>query len=214
MLTTLEMLTRITVAIVLGGVIGVERGKKEATAGLRTYALVTTGAAIAMLIGIYTAYGTNSDPTRIGAQVISGIGFLGAGSIMRYGINIKGLTTAASLWVMACIGLAVGAGMYEVSIYSTFLIFSILLFLPHLEAFFAWKKVFFHISLKLNDNTKDMSVITELINDNELEMKSIDINMDRRGHKVLLLSLVAKDEATKVEFIERLNIIGSVESIK
>lgn len=212
--TTVEMIQRVVVAILLGALIGLEREKKDGPAGIRTYALVTAGSALAMLIGVYTAQGPNVDPTRIGAQVISGIGFLGAGAIMRTGSRMIGLTTAASLWVMACIGLAVGAGMYEISIFSTFAIFVLLIFMPYIERYFAWKKVLFHISIKLKDNSNETHIITQLIKDSEIEIKSIDINLDRMGHKVLILSLISNDDITKIDFIEKLKEIGNVEIVK
>ena len=117
-LTYASMVLRILLAILLGGIIGMERGMKNRPAGLRTYMLVCLGACIVMLTNqyVYQTYGVG-DPVRMGAQVISGIGFLGAGTIIVTSRNqIKGLTTAAGLWASACVGLAVGIGLYEVAI--------------------------------------------------------------------------------------------------
>jgi Uncharacterized membrane protein len=103
--------------MVIGGVIGWERENNNRPAGLRTHMLVAIGAAVIMLMGEMSlekyAGITTMDPTRLGAQVISGIGFLGAGTIMREGLTVRGLTTAASLWAVACLGLAAGGGFYE-----------------------------------------------------------------------------------------------------
>ena len=105
---------RLLLALCIGGGIGWERARAHHPAGVRTHMLVTIGAAVVMLLGSQTVgefVGTaNSDPARLGAQVISGIGFLGAGTIMKEGRSVRGLTTAATLWVSACLGLAVGAG--------------------------------------------------------------------------------------------------------
>ncbi|HET8606509.1 MAG TPA: MgtC/SapB family protein [Gaiellaceae bacterium] len=116
------MLLRLAVAAALGGAIGVERELREREAGLRTHLLVALGAA---LFTIVSAFGFDDvlgrsgpsvlvrlDPSRIAAQVVSGIGFLGAGAIIRQGLSVRGLTTAASLWIVAAIGMASGAGMY------------------------------------------------------------------------------------------------------
>lgn len=114
-LTLSAIVLRILTAVVLGGIIGRERGMKNRPAGLRTYMLVCIGACTVMMINQYTCqvYGTG-DILRLGAQVISGIGFLGAGTIIVTSHNqIKGLTTAAGLWASACIGLSVGIGLYE-----------------------------------------------------------------------------------------------------
>lgn len=114
-MTELDILTRLFAALVLGGLIGLERELHGRPAGFRTHILVCMGAALTMVIGFQihaTARGATSDPTRIAANVVSGIGFLGAGTIMREGANVRGLTTAASLWVSGVIGLAAGAGAY------------------------------------------------------------------------------------------------------
>ena len=107
---------RLLLAMFFGAVIGLERGKQGRAAGMRTHVLVCLGAALTAMIGYYSIYelGTSNDPLRIGAQVISGIGFLGAGMIFVKGrFQITGLTTAAGLWTSAAIGLALGAGFYE-----------------------------------------------------------------------------------------------------
>lgn len=116
-----SILCRFVLAAVCGSVIGFERGKKRHAAGLRTHIVVCIGAMSAMLVNQYivTYFNPNSDPARMGAQVISGIGFLGAGSILvtgKYRNHITGLTTAAGLWASACMGLAAGAGYYECAI--------------------------------------------------------------------------------------------------
>lgn len=108
----------LALAALLGGIVGLERESANRPAGLRTHVLVCVGSALVMQVSlamyeltINRGYG-NGDPGRIAAQVVSGIGFLGAGTIMREGLSIRGLTTAASLWVVAAVGLAAGAGMY------------------------------------------------------------------------------------------------------
>ena len=106
---------RLSLAMLCGGVLGIERGKKNRPAGFRTYMLVCVGATLVMMTNQYICqiYGTG-DPARLGAQVISGIGFLGAGTIIVTGRNrVKGLTTAAGLWADACLGLAIGIGFYS-----------------------------------------------------------------------------------------------------
>jgi putative Mg2+ transporter-C (MgtC) family protein len=107
---TLRLLT----AMALGGIIGIERESKRRAAGFRTYMLVCMGSALAMITNQYISIGYDSDPARLGAQVISGIGFLGAGTILVTARNqVRGLTTAAGLWASACLGLAVGIGFFE-----------------------------------------------------------------------------------------------------
>jgi putative Mg2+ transporter-C (MgtC) family protein len=117
-----EVLLRLFVAAALGGAIGLERELRERQAGLRTHLVVSVGAALFTLVSAYgfTDFGSKVDPTRIAAQIVSGIGFLGAGAIIRQGLSVRGLTTAASLWLVAAIGMAAGAGYWEGALIATF----------------------------------------------------------------------------------------------
>jgi putative Mg2+ transporter-C (MgtC) family protein len=121
-LSWLEALLRIAVAAGLGGVIGLERELDEKAAGLRTHMLVAVGSALFTLVGAYGFSDFPSrtvDPTRVAAQVVTGIGFLGAGLIFRQGFTIRGLTTAASLWLVAAIGMAAAAGFWKGAVIAT-----------------------------------------------------------------------------------------------
>ena len=120
--TQLELTARLVVALLLGGVIGWERELQRMPAGFRTHALVSLGSAIFTVISAYAFTGPGSDPTRIAAQIVSGIGFLGGGAILHYGGTVRGLTTAASLWSVAAVGMAAGAGLYIVAAVSTVLV--------------------------------------------------------------------------------------------
>ncbi len=121
-LSWLEALARIAVAAGLGGVIGLERELDEKAAGLRTHMLVAVGSALFTMVGAYGFSDFPSrtiDPTRVAAQVVTGIGFLGAGLIFRQGFTIRGLTTAASLWLVAAIGMSAGAGFWKGAVIAT-----------------------------------------------------------------------------------------------
>jgi len=129
-LSWLEILLRVVLAAGLGGAIGLERELREREAGLRTHMLVSVGAALFTLVSAFAwtdwqfsnASGVVFDPTRIAAQIVTGIGFLGAGAIIRQGLSIRGLTTAATLWVVAAIGMATGAGFYTAAVITTVLV--------------------------------------------------------------------------------------------
>jgi len=133
----LDVLIKLVLAGIMGGLIGYERENSHRPAGFRTHILVCVSAALVMVTSEYMFdryhMFTTMDPTRLGAQVISGIGFLGAGTIIRDGFNVKGLTTAASLWSVACIGLAVGSGFYSGAAFATVVIFLSLIFLRKFE---------------------------------------------------------------------------------
>jgi len=119
----LTLLIRTLLALICAGVIGFERGAHGSAAGLRTHILVCLGTMIAMCTGVFVSMYYQADAERIGAQVVSGIGFLGAGTIMVNRGHVKGLTTAAGLWASACIGLAIGTGFYEAAIIGTVAVF-------------------------------------------------------------------------------------------
>lgn len=131
----IEVISRIVIAFLLGSFIGLERERHGISAGIRTYGAICLGACV---FGIVSLSVVGADPSRIAAQVVTGIGFLGGGLIFRTGDNyVSGLTTAATLWATAAVGLAVALGMYMISFLTALLIFA-LLFLPRLKW---WKKI-------------------------------------------------------------------------
>jgi putative Mg2+ transporter-C (MgtC) family protein len=126
MISELDMILRVLAASGLGALIGYERERSHQPAGLRTHMVLVAGAALAMTLSINLGISGGGDVARLAAQVLSGIGFLGAGAILRYGPNVRGLTTAASLWTMAVVGLAAGAGYYIVAAAITALLLLVL----------------------------------------------------------------------------------------
>ena len=183
-----ELIIRLLLSILVGAIIGYDREYNNRPAGLRTHILVCLGATIVSFLEVYMVrdtinlMGQNSylmnvlkvDITRIGAQVITGVGFLGAGSIIQEGGSVKGLTTAASLWVVACIGLTLGKGYYFFSILSALLVIAVLAFLKKVEN----KKVHrtYELKLKLSsEEEKKLFNLRKLISDYDIEIKSISI---------------------------------------
>lgn len=155
--TMLSVVVRIVISVVCGGVIGVERGMKNRPAGLRTYMLVCLGSCLIMLTNQYIWQMTGTgDPVRLGAQVVSGIGFLGAGTIIKTNHNqIKGLTTAAGLWSCAAVGLALGVGFYEAAVVAGLAVFFVLTGLQRLDD-------------KMHRNTKVVEIYVELSEDTSI----------------------------------------------
>jgi putative Mg2+ transporter-C (MgtC) family protein len=133
-MSEIDFVIRLCLAFVAGGIIGMERSSRRQVAGLRTHILIATGACCLMLLSIWLPQQIKTgDPGRIAAQVVSGMGFLGAGAIIRLGSTIRGLTTAASLWLTAAIGLAIGAGMFIAAITTEVLALITLMLLNRLE---------------------------------------------------------------------------------
>ena len=158
-----ETVVRLAIAVVCGGIIGIERGKKHRPAGFRTHMIVCVGAALTMILGEYLAVitadvwqtaGISTDVTRFGAQVINGIGFLGAGTIVHSDSNIKGLTTAATVWSVGCIGLVIGFGWYPLALLTTASVFSVLFVMDHMSKKIDRKSQAYHITLKMVSDSK------------------------------------------------------------
>ncbi|MFR5932914.1 MAG: MgtC/SapB family protein [Oscillospiraceae bacterium] len=194
--TYLEAGLRILMAIVLGGMIGMERGLKNRPAGLRTYMLVCLGACIVMLTNqyVYEAFGVG-DPVRMGAQVVSGIGFLGAGTIIVTARNqIKGLTTAAGLWASACVGLALGIGLYAVSIMGSVAIFVILTLLHELDFRMrrSTKQVEVYVELKHN---VAVGQFLDFVRDRQYEPSNLQILLENTSDNgILAFSVTLKGQ--------------------
>lgn len=131
----IDIAVRLTIAAILGAVVGLERERMNRAAGLRTHVMVSLGSALFTVLSVFAfrEIGKVNDPARIAAQIVSGIGFLGAGTIMKHGATVKGLTTAATLWVVAAIGMASGAGFYAAATATTLVALLTLVFMKGAE---------------------------------------------------------------------------------
>jgi putative Mg2+ transporter-C (MgtC) family protein len=134
-LSDLELTQRLVLAALLGAVLGAEREWRNKEAGLRTNILITIGSALFTLMSIELTDGRTGDTSRVAAQIVTGIGFLGAGAIMRTNGGIQGLTTAATIWVNAAIGVAAGGGEYHLAVIATGITLAVLLVLPPIEKY-------------------------------------------------------------------------------
>lgn len=174
-----EIIFKLALAGILGGLIGLERESLNRPAGLRTYTLVSVGSALAMIVSLdmyFQYYQTvNADPGRIAAQVVSGIGFLGAGTIMREGATVRGLTTAAGLWVVACIGLAVGAGLYLPAVVTTILILFILIYFIRFEERFTGMREYKGLVMLVEDRPGQVGIIGSILGELGVLIKNIQL---------------------------------------
>ncbi|MFD0958247.1 MgtC/SapB family protein [Paenibacillus chungangensis] len=175
----LEIAIRMSVALLLGGIIGIERELKNHQAGFRTHILVCMGSTLIMILSIYgfpqfvNEPNVRIDPARLAAQVVSGIGFLGAGTIIRHGLNVKGLTTAASLWVSAGIGLSIGAGFYFAAGITTVMVVFSLLILNKIESLMFRRKV--ELMLEISDQPGALITIINFLKDQGLSVKNMTL---------------------------------------
>ncbi len=170
-----EALLRLVLALLLSGLIGLERESNRKVAGFRTHILVGVGSALIMLISIYGFAQTPSrDPFRLAAQVVSGIGFLGAGTILHQGANVHGLTTAASLWVVSAIGLATGAGMYLPAAFASVLAFLTLTYIQRLEKIFL-RKLYRYLYITTIDKPGQLGSIGNVLGEFKVNIYNVEV---------------------------------------
>ena len=195
-ISELDMLLRLALGFLAGAIIGFERSNRRQVAGLRTHILIATGATLLMLLSIYIPQRINpqgtGDPGRIAAQVVSGMGFLGAGAIIRLGNSIRGLTTAASLWFVAAVGLAIGAGMFLVAAFAEALGLVTLLLLYIVEKKLFPTERFKMLVISYKDNTTSIMEAQETIRKSGIQIQSIDVHQgsEKKGTKLKLLVLI------------------------
>lgn len=192
-----ELFLRLVLACVLGGIIGYERQSRRKSAGLRTNVLVCLGACLIMVLSqaLYQNVEgkTNADPARLAAQVVSGIGFLGAGAIMKEGLTVTGLTTAACLWVVAGVGLAVGSGFYSGALVTTALVFVTLGSLSRLDEWVDHEK---NLGLGIHtvDKPGQLMQISSCLEDLHLRVRGVKVKADEdeadgSGRRLLYIDL-------------------------
>ena len=215
---TSSAIFRLLLSMALGSIVGYERKTKGQTAGIRTFALISMGATLAMLISIYVPQEylglKNGDPGRIAAQVLSGIGFLGAGAIIQMKGSVRGLTTAAGIWIVATIGLAVGVGLYTLSIVATALIMVVLVQVEkfeHRKNMGAQSRI---IRMKIDGIIEDINPYkSELLKEN-VTLVNVYVEYDyAEKFTNLNLFVLSKDSTDFIALFKSLSSINSTRSI-
>lgn len=213
LITNQDIIMRLLIALIVGGLTGLERERSHQFAGFRTHILVSVGSCITSITSLslffqYNSY-SNIDPARLSAQVLSGVGFLGAGAILKTSNGIRGLTTAAGIWATACIGIAVGYGYYILAISAWLFVMVTLYILKNIDKMiFKKKQTIFNIK---TDNIEIISSIYEMFQRSQISVKNIEINSDTNNIKINLLTVhdrrIVLDEVIK-ELSKLKNIIS------
>ena len=216
-LTLFSVIVRCLAAVLLGGVIGLERGLKNRAAGFRTYMLVCLGSCIVMVTNqyIHQIYGTG-DPVRMGAQVISGIGFLGAGTIIVTSRSqIKGLTTAAGLWASACIGLALGIGFYEVAIVGGVCILLVLTIFHSWENYMRRNTAVLTVYIELNAGIPLGQFLRE-VREAEIDLSNVQLQTEptAEGDVGFLATVKRKKKEGKAAILTAIRALPSVQFLE
>ncbi len=213
------MVLRIFIALILSGLIGFERELKNHSAGFRTHILVGVGSCLMMLLSLYGFESfieeydnVRFDPARIPSYVISGIGFLGAGTIMVHGMTIRGLTTAASIWTVAGLGLVVGAGMYSAAVLTTFVILLSLVLLHHVENFFMNKRSNIHFKLVVSEELRMESLI-RLFEIYNVKLRKLEVEKEENKDRIYLIQVESTMKIDKFRLLDDISTLNHVKKV-
>ena len=219
-----EFFLRVLIACGCGAAIGVERSKRLKEAGIRTHIIVCCAAALTMIVSKYgfadlvgadggDLYGTRgTDPARLAAQIISGVSFLGAGIIFRNGNSIKGLTTAAGIWATAGIGLAVGAGMYVMGIFTTVVV-AVIQILMHRFTVGGDAMVVGRLHCVVGNSAEFRKALNEYIDEHGMQILEVKIDMLEDGSAAYDLTLRMRHDVTVNDLSEFLESLGNVREV-
>lgn len=214
----LEAILRLLLAVVVGGLVGLEREIHDRPAGLRTHILVCLGAALIMLISMRVSLSmvgiTESDPARIAAQVVSGIGFLGAGTILREGATVRGLTTAASLWMAAALGLGAGAGLYPETVLVTVLTLVSLSVLSRLDMYTALKRNVRQIRVVARDRPGLLGEVGEILGAQDANIVNVRLTPKGGGRVEVVVYAEFSVRTDRLALLEDLESISGVTQVE
>jgi putative Mg2+ transporter-C (MgtC) family protein len=195
----------------LGGIIGIERQMRDKPAGLRTNILICVGSTLFMSISTQVAEVLGGDPTRIAAQIISGIGFLGAGAVLQSHGFVMGLTTAATIWVVAGVGMALGSGMYVVAVFATAMSLATLYALSILEDKVQGRKAYTYTLIVTNLN-EALTSINRILQENSVAAASFNFKK-KSGHYRVWFNLLTPRE-TNLKIIQRLSEVPEITQVE
>ncbi len=207
-----EIFIRLAAALIAGGAIGFERERDSQPAGLRTHMIVSLGAALVMILSINMGIEYGSDPARLAAQVVSGIGFLGAGAILRFGFNVKGLTTASTLWTTAMVGLAIGYGYYLVALFAVIIMLIVLTLVERFEKKFVRVNVIRTVVIDVRDREGIIREVRKTISKMADAVMAFNVQKSIKN-KHLRIEIVARfNRNEKLE--DMMEVISAIESVR
>ncbi len=212
-----QAIIKLILGFVLAGIIGLERSSWNKPAGFRTHSLVGLSSVLIMLCGEYMSKEYNIDPSRIPAQLLSGIGFIGAGTILRDGFNVKGLTTAAGLLTVTCVGLSIGAGFYLGGIITTLIAYIILSYSYKISDRLDHFSVI-ELQIEISNNVSDtLTKIEKYLSSSDIEIKQIKRSnkddLESEKETIILVGHYNKKQFNKNELLRNITSIENVGGI-
>ena len=212
MITAEDIVLRILAALILGGIIGLERQYHDKPAGFATNTLICAGSALFTLLSISSAFNYGGDPARIAAQIVAGVGFLGAGSILREGNKISGLTTAAGIWLVAAVGMAAGYGEILMASIATLFVLILQLFIRKLMNSFDYVKLYDSMTIKCTPAPEIVEKINSILTKHNAEIIKQDlfkedglfvikmiINMSKKSFSASFKELISLEEVKSLD---------------
>lgn len=217
-ITSVSSIYKLVLALLLGAMVGYERKRKGQTAGVRTFSLISMGACLAMILSVYVPQEylglKNGDPSRIAAQVVSGIGFLGAGAIIQMKGSVRGLTTAAGIWMIAAIGMSVGVGMYWIATIASILILLVLVQLERFEHRVGIGSEMRIIRLLLATTVEDVSPYRKVLAENHVHLSNYYVEYDYTQDKTRLnLVVIIPDDVSKIKLFKELRTVYPTDAV-
>jgi len=214
-MSILDYLYPLLLSLILCGLIGLERESHGRAAGLRTHILVGISSTLIVLTSIYMSSGRGiiSDPGRVAAGVVTGIGFIGAGTIMRFRASIKGLTTAASIWAAAAVGLAIGSGFYLGALVTTAMILFSLVFLGRIEKIFIKKSYYKSLVVISSAEVSNLKSIKQILDNYEADIKDFEISTSKKSEQINLCFDLRIDDNIEEELVAAVAKIKGVISV-
>jgi putative Mg2+ transporter-C (MgtC) family protein len=192
--STILIVLKLLVAMLCGGAIGLERELSRKAAGLRTNVLICIGAALYMIVSRHLGSEAGTDPARLAAQVVTGIGFLGAGVILRSRGSVSGLTTAATIFVVCAVGICVGAGLFGLGVFATALIILVLVALRRVERAILKHSRLFHYKLTTRDPAEFLEGLLDILEREHLRLEEFDVHDTTPGQHEVRFSVVSSLE--------------------
>ncbi len=193
-ITIASIACRLVISFILSTIIGIEREIHRQPAGLRTHILICLGATVLMVLSLYIPQWSggkyDADPGRIAAQIVTGIGFLGAGAILKIGLNVKGLTTAANVWVVAAIGMTVGMGLYIAAGIVTGITLMVLVVLNKVEHRFITTETFKALTVEFNSDANQINPVLHIVQEYKFNISNMDVYESEKKNVTVLRLLV------------------------
>lgn len=213
------MLLRLSLSVVLGLFIGIEREVQRQPAGMRTHILICIGSTLITVASLYlplsnTGIGLSADSARITAQIVSGIGFLGAGAIIKFGATVRGITTAATIWVTAAIGITIGLGLFYFSVFATLFVLVVLVGFESFEQRIFSAEFFKTLEVEFDVRRLTVTEIRNILVAHRVRVRTVDMQQTNRGGAIAIFHVRISERVQPDALLSEILALTSVSEVK